>query len=89
MTKTDKTGYTAPISIPEVVREIDAFAKGVASVNSEAKVYVEWVGDLRRFAPHVFLTGTVWNWSPIMTDKELREIYYFEPNVVGELPARN
>jgi len=23
---------------------------------------------------------------PGMTDEELREIYYFEPNVVGELP---
>jgi basic membrane protein A len=104
---------------------------------------------MRRFAPHVFLTGTVWNWAPIMsdivkavregtwdehpgqdwwyglaeggvklapfsdlvpddvremveqkrqaiiegefevfpgmTDEELREIYYFESNVVGKL----
>ncbi len=198
MTKSNKIGYVAALPIPEVVRGIDAFAKGVASVNSEAKVYVEWIGkwydppkekevalslidkgcdiithhsdsyapgeaaeergvyyisfgsDMRRFAPHVFLTGTVWNWAPIMTniakavregtwdehsgqdwwyglaeggvelapfsylfpedvkemveekkqaiiegefdvfpgmtDEDLREIYYFEPNVVGELP---
>ncbi len=41
MTKTNKIGYTAPVEIPEVIRNIDAFARGVASVNSEAKVYVE------------------------------------------------
>jgi branched-chain amino acid transport system substrate-binding protein len=123
MTKTDRIGYVAAMPIPEVVRGIDAFAKGVASVNSEAKIYVEWIGewydpprerevalslidkgcdvithhsdsyapgeaaqekgvyyisyhsDMRRFAPHVFLTGTVWNWAPIMTDivKAVRE----------------
>ncbi len=199
MTRTDKIGYAAAIPTSEVVRGIDAFAKGVASVNPDAKVYVEWIGewynppkekevtlslidkgcdvithhsdsyapaeaaeekgvyfisyhsDMRRFAPHVFLTGVVWNWTPIMTDivkavhegtwneypgqdwwyglaeggvklapfsdlvpddvrekveekkqaliegefevfpgmtdEELREIYYFEPNVVGELPS--
>jgi basic membrane protein A len=198
MTKTNKIGYAAAMPTSEVVRGIDAFAKGVASINSDAKVYVEWIGewynppkekevalslidkgcdvithhsnsyapgeaaeergvyyisfnsDMRRFAPHVFLTGVVWNWGPIMTDivkavregtweehlgqdwwhglakdgvklppfsdlvpenlrkmveekkqaitkgkfevfpgmtdKELWEIYYFEPNVVGELP---
>jgi len=198
MTETNKIGYPAAIPIPEVVRGIDAFARGVASVNPDAKVYVEWIGewynppkekeivlslinkecdvithhsdsynsgevadeegvyyisyhsDMRRFAPHVFLTGAVWNGAPVMTDvvkavregtwdehpgqdwwyglseggvklapfsdlvpdevrelveekkqmiikgefevfpgmtdEELREIYYFEPNVVGELP---
>ena len=198
MTKTDNIGYAAALPTSQVVRGIDAFAKGVASVNPDAKVYVEWVGewynpprekevalsligkgcdvithhsdsyapaeaaeergvyyisfgsDMRMFAPHVFLTGTVWNWAPIMsdvvkavregtwdeypgqdwwyglaeggvklapfsdlvpedvremveekkqaiiegefevfpgmTDEELREIYYFESNVVGELP---
>ena len=198
MTKTNKIGYAAGIPIPDVVRGINAFARGVASVNPDAKVYVEWVGEwydppkerevalalidngcdvithhtdsyapavvadergvyyislnsnLRMFAPHVFLTGAVWNWTPIMTDvvkavregtwdeypgqdwwyglaeggvklapfsdlvpedvremveekkqaiiegefevfpgmtdEELREIYYFESNVVGELP---
>ena len=198
MTKTNKIGYAAGIPISDVIRGIDAFARGVASVNSKAKVYVKWVGewynppkerevtlslidrgcdvitnhsdsytpavaaeeggvyyislnsDLRRFAPHVYLTGAVWNWAPIMSnivkavregtwdeypeqdwwyglakggveldsfsdlvpenvrkivdekkqvivegefevfpgmsDEELREIYYFESNVVGELP---
>ena len=197
MTETNKIGYAAALPTSEVVRGIDAFARGVASVNPDAKVYVEWIGewynppkekevtlslidkgcdvithhsdsyapeeaaeergvsyisfgsDMRRFAPHVFLTGTVWNWGPIMTnivkavhegtwdehpgqdwwyglaeggvqlapfsdlvpgdvremveekeqeiivgefeifpgmtDEELREIYYLEPNVVGEL----
>ena len=198
MTKTNKIGYAAALPISEVVRSIDAFARGVASVNSEAKIYAEWIGewydppkekevtlslidkgcdiithhsdsyapgeaaeekgvyyisfgsDMKRFAPHVFLTGTVWNWAPIMTDiveavhngtwnehpgqdwwyglaeggvqlapfsdlvpedvvgmveekkqaiiegklevfpgmtdEELREIYYFEPNIIGKLP---
>jgi len=198
MTETNKIGYAAALPTSEVVRGIDAFAKGVASVNPDARVYVEWIGewynpkkeketalflidrecdilthhsdsyapaqaaeergvnyisfgsDMRRFAPHLFLTGTVWNWAPIMTDivkvvhegtwdeypgqdwwyglaeggiqlapfsdlvpedvkelveekkqaiidrefevffgmtdEELREIYYFELNVVGELP---
>jgi basic membrane protein A len=198
MTKTDNIGYAAALPTSQVVRGIDAFAKGVASVNPDAKVYVEWIGewynpprekevalsligkgcdvithhsdsyapaeaaeergvyyisfgsDMRRSAPHVFLTGAVWNWTPIMTDivkavhegtwdehpgqdwwyglaeggvklapfsdlvpddvkemveekkqaiikgefevfpgmtdEELREIYYFVPNVVGELP---
>lgn len=198
MTKTNKIGYAAGVPISDVIRGIDAFARGVASVNSEAKVYVKWVGewynppkerevtlslidngcdvitnhsdsyapavaaeergiyyisfnsDLRRFAPHVYLTGAVWSWAPIMidivkavrektwhgypgqdwwygldkegvklapfsdlvpenvkkmverkkqaivkgkfevfpgmSDRELREIYYFESNVVGKLP---
>ncbi len=200
MTKTNKIGYAAGIPIPDVVRGINAFARGVASVNPDAKVYVEWVGEwynppkerevalalidnecdvithhtdsyapavvaeekgvcyislnsnLKMFAPQVFLTGAVWNWAPVMTDivkavregtwdeypdqdwwyglaeggvelapfsdlvpeavremveekkqaiiegefevfpgitdEELREIYYFDPNVVGELPVR-
>lgn len=116
MTRIDKIGYAAAMPIPEVVRGIDAFARGVASVNPRAKVFVEWVGtwfdppkekevtralidkgcdvvthqsdsygpalaaeergvyyisynsDLRKFAPHVFLTGVVWNWAPLMSD---------------------
>ena len=200
MTETNKIGYAAAIPVSDLIRDIDAFARGVASVNSEAKVHVAWIGewynppkekevtislidrgcdvithfsdsyapaeaaeergvyfisfhsDTRRFAPNVFLTGTVWNWAPIMTDvvkavhngtwdeqpgqdwwyglaeggvklapfsdlvpdevrevveekkqaiiegqfevfpgmtdDELREIYYFEGNVVGELPPQ-
>jgi basic membrane protein A len=116
MTKTDKIGYAAATPIPEVIRGIDAFARGVASVNPEAEVHVEWINewyapakekgvtsslidkgcdvitnhsdsyapaeaaeergvyfisyhsDIREFAPHASLTGVVWNWGPIMTD---------------------
>ncbi len=197
MTKTDKIGYPAAMPIPEVIRGINAFARGVASVNPDAVIYVEWIGgwinpekekrialslinegcdilthhsssnataeaaeergayfisyhsDMSKFGPDVVLTGVVWNWGPIMTeivesvhngtwdeypdqdwwyglaeggvglapfsnlvpddvrevveakkqaifegefevfagmsDKELREIYYFEPNVAGKL----
>jgi len=197
MTKINKIGYAAGIPIPDVVRGINAFARGVASVNPDANVYVEWVGEwydppkerevalalidngcdvithhtdsyapavvadergvyyislnsnLSMFAPHVFLTGAVWNWAtvmtdiveavhngtwnehpgqdwwyglaeggvklapfsdlvpenvkkmveekkqeiiegkfevfPGMTDEKLREIYYFEPNIIGKL----
>lgn len=42
MTKSDKIGYVAAMPIPEVIRGIDAFALGVASVNPDAKVYVKW-----------------------------------------------
>jgi basic membrane protein A len=198
LTKTDRIAFAAALPDPEVVIGIDAFARGVAEVNSEAKVYVEWIGDwydpekekqvalslinrgcdvitywsdsdataeaaeetgtyfisfgsdLARFTPHVFLTGVVWNWEPVMTDVvrsihdgtwasrpkqdwwygleesavelapfsdlvpgsirklveakqeaiarketevfpdtsdgDLQKIYYFEPNIVGELP---
>jgi basic membrane protein A len=116
MSKNNKIGYAAALPTSEVVRGANAFARGVASVNSEAKVYVEWIGkwhdppkekeatlslidnecdvithhsdshapgeaaekrgvyyisfgsDMRAFALQVFLTGTVWNWTPIMTD---------------------
>ncbi len=116
MTKTNKIGFGAAVPTSEVVRGIDAFAKGVASSNPKAKVYVEWIGnwydpknetktalslinkgcdvithhsdsdstgivaentgtyflsfgsDVRRLTPHVFLTGSVWNWDPVMTD---------------------
>jgi len=45
MTETNKIGYAAAVPTPAVVRGIDAFAKGVASVNPDAKVYVEWIGE--------------------------------------------
>ena len=45
MTKTNKIGYAAAIPIPEVIRGIDAFARGVDSVNPEAKIYVEWINE--------------------------------------------
>jgi basic membrane protein A and related proteins len=198
MTKTDKIAFVAALPTSQVIIGINAFAKGVASTNPNAKVYVEWIGDwydpgkeravalslinkrcdiithwsdsdatgqtademgtyfisfgsdVGRFSPHVYLTGAVWNWEPIMTDivesvhngtwdshagqdwwyglaeggvelapfgklvpgnvrslvdkkqkeivqkklvifqglsdEELKTMYYFEPNVVGELP---
>ena len=42
MTKNNKIGMVLPQPIPEVIREADAFAIGVASVNSLAKVYIVW-----------------------------------------------
>jgi len=40
LTKTNKIGYVAAHTIPEVVRHINAFAIGVKEVNPNAKVYV-------------------------------------------------
>jgi basic membrane protein A len=45
MTKTDEIGYVAAIPTSDVVVGIDSFAKGVASCNPQAKIYVEWVGN--------------------------------------------
>ncbi len=198
VTKTNGIGYAAALPSPDVIRNINAFARGVSLVNPDAKVHVEWVGewynpskergvslslmdkgcdilthhsdsyapakaaeergvryisfgsDMKRFAPNAYLTGTVWNWAPVMidvvkalldgkwnrqpaqdwwyglskdavrlapfcdtlpsalkkrvqakkqaiidgkfeifpgmSDRQLREISYFEPNVVGKLP---
>ena len=116
MTKTDKIAAVEPIADPQVVMAINAFARGMASVNPQARLHVLWVGswydpqkekqlalgliekgcdvithgsdsdatgeaaeetgtyfislgsNTARFFPHVFLTGAVWNWEPIMTD---------------------
>jgi basic membrane protein A len=198
MTKTGKIAFVAALPTSQVIIGINAFAKGVASSNPGAKVYVDWIGgwydpgkeravalslinkgcdiithwsdsdatgqtademgtyfisfgsDVGRFSPRVYLTGAVWNWQPIMTDivesvhngtwdfrpgqewwyglaeggvalapfgakvpddvrssvdekqkdivqkrltifpglsdEKLKEMYYLEPNVVGELP---
>jgi basic membrane protein A len=43
MTKTNIIGYVAAFPIPEVVRGINAFTKGVREVNPEAIVKVVWV----------------------------------------------
>lgn len=43
MTKTDTLGFVAPVPIPEVIRNIDAFALGAQSVNPTARVKVAWV----------------------------------------------
>lgn len=116
MTKTNKIAAVEPISDPQVVMAINAFAKGIAEANPQATLNVEWVGswydpkkekqlamslikdgcdiithgsdsdatgeaaeetgtyfisfgsNTARFFPHVFLTGIIWNWEPVMTD---------------------
>jgi basic membrane protein A len=45
MTKTDKIGFAAALPSLQVITTINAFAKGVASSNPKAKVYVEWIGN--------------------------------------------
>ncbi|MEA3308726.1 MAG: BMP family ABC transporter substrate-binding protein [Chloroflexota bacterium] len=42
MTESNTIGYVAAFPIPEVVRGINAFTRGVRSVNSEAEVRVVW-----------------------------------------------
>lgn len=116
MTKTNKIAAVEPIADPQVVMAINAFARGMASVNPQARLHVSWVGswydpqrekqlalglinegcdvithgsdsdatgeaaeetgtyfiscgsNTARFFPHVFLTGAIWNWEPIMAD---------------------
>ena len=43
MTKTGKLGYIAPYPIPEVVRNMNAFALGARSVNPNATVKPVWI----------------------------------------------
>jgi basic membrane protein A and related proteins len=45
MTKTDKIAFVAALPTSQVIIGINAFAKGVASSNPNAKVYIEWIGD--------------------------------------------
>jgi basic membrane protein A len=45
MTKTGKIAFVAALPTSQVIIGINAFAKGVASSNPQAKVYVEWIGD--------------------------------------------
>ena len=45
MTKSNTLGYVAAFPIPEVVRGINAFARGVRSVNPDAQVRVVWVSS--------------------------------------------
>jgi basic membrane lipoprotein Med (substrate-binding protein (PBP1-ABC) superfamily) len=116
MTQTDKIAFVTPFPDPELVIDINAFARGVAFTNPKARVFVEWIGgwydpekekqvasslidkgcdvithtsdadatgetaekegvyflsygsNMARFFPHVFLTGVVWNFEPAMTD---------------------
>lgn len=43
MTKTNGLGYVAPYAIPEVIRNMNAFALGARSVNPEATVTPIWI----------------------------------------------
>jgi basic membrane protein A len=45
MTKTGKIAFVAALPTSQVIIGINAFARGVASSNPGAKVYVEWIGD--------------------------------------------
>ena len=45
MTKTNIAGYVAAFPIPEVVMGINAFARGMRSVNPKAEVKVIWVNS--------------------------------------------
>jgi basic membrane protein A len=45
MTKTDKIAFAAALPTSMVIISINAFARGVASSNPNAKVYVEWIGN--------------------------------------------
>ncbi|MCK9565817.1 MAG: BMP family ABC transporter substrate-binding protein, partial [Methanothrix sp.] len=45
MTKTNRIAFVAALPTSQVIIGINAFAKGVASINPRAKVYVEWIGD--------------------------------------------
>ncbi len=43
MTKTNSLGYVAPYAIPEVIRNMNAFALGARSVNPDATVTPIWI----------------------------------------------
>ena len=45
MTKTNVAGYVAAFPIPEVVMGINAFTRGMRSVNPKAEVKVVWVNS--------------------------------------------
>ena len=45
MTKTNIAGYVGAFPIPEVLQGINAFTRGMRSVNSEAQVHVIWVNS--------------------------------------------
>lgn len=42
-TEVDRVGIVGPIVIPETVRHINAFARGVREVNPDAEIVVRWV----------------------------------------------
>jgi basic membrane protein A len=116
MTESGAIGYAASYPLSRVIAGINAFARGVASVQTDATVQVEWIGewydppsekaavtslieagcdivthdsdsygcaegaeeggvlyiashgDMEAYAPSVYLTGLVWDWSTIFID---------------------
>jgi len=44
-TQSNKIGYVAPITIPEVIRLINACALGARSVNPDVEMHVVWIGN--------------------------------------------
>jgi basic membrane protein A and related proteins len=44
MSGTNTIGYVAPVPIPEVVRDMNAFTLGARAVNPNVQVYPSWVG---------------------------------------------
>lgn len=44
VTSANMIGYVAPLGVPEVVRDLDAFTLGAQSVNPNAQVYPIWIG---------------------------------------------
>lgn len=45
MTRTNTLGYVAPIPIPEVIRNLDAFVLGARSVNPKVTAKVVWINS--------------------------------------------
>ncbi len=45
MTQTDKIAFVAALPTSQVIIGINAFARGVAVSNPDARVYVEWIGE--------------------------------------------
>lgn len=43
MTTSNQVGYIAPFTIPEVVRNLNAFTLGVRESNPDAVVHIEWI----------------------------------------------
>lgn len=44
MTTTDRVGVLGPVVIPETVRHVNAFSRGVRFANPDAVIHVEWLG---------------------------------------------
>jgi len=45
MTRTDRIAFAAALPTSQVIIGINAFARGVAVSNPDAKVYVQWIGE--------------------------------------------